>query len=315
VSAPLVLDPSLSFPAIAAALGDLGFDRDEATRPLTPDTLPGEPELAAWTRGDGRLTYTFNPVVSLRVLAPSAAVSGEAVASVAARLPHLDAPAIARVLAETEPRRLLLGLFAARALGDRRLAGAVAPLLAHPDPTIARAARSTWDALVDGGEDAARAEALRLLGLLCQQAVPALAALHGPDGAAALAALHPRPEDYPRVFSPKIADAVQQAYETMWRSPPRFDPLRPGESLALDVFGCPARMLGSDNELSRRFPGGYRALAPLLQPDGVWFMWRLRAPPRMAGMRYDGLVRLDERWAWFPKPYRVAGEIVRAGRA
>jgi hypothetical protein len=29
-------------------------------------------------------------------------------------------------------------------------------------------------------------------------------------------------------------------------------------------------------------------------------------------MRYDGLVRIDDRWAWFPKPHRVIGEILRA---
>lgn len=29
-------------------------------------------------------------------------------------------------------------------------------------------------------------------------------------------------------------------------------------------------------------------------------------------MRYDGVVLLEDRWVWFPKPYLVVGRIVQA---
>jgi hypothetical protein len=71
-------------------------------------------------------------------------------------------------------------------------------------------------------------------------------------------------------------------------------------------------MLREDNELSQRFPGGYRALAPHLRPERIWFVWRYLQAGEAAGMRYDGLVRLPDRWIWFPKPYRVVGGILRS---
>jgi hypothetical protein len=308
-----VIDPALGFPAMAAALESIGFRRDPSVRPLTRDVLPGEPELAAWTIGDGaaRLTYTLNPVVSLRVLAPSE-VPGETLALVASRLPLLDAPAVARLLAEADPRRVLLGLFAARTLGARELAPQVEALRVHTDPLVSRAAKSTWDALDGGREGAARREALRLLQILCEQAIPVLASLAGPGGATEVEALRPRAEDFPRIFRPEIAEAARAAYEDLWRSPPRVEPLA-SSSVELEVVACPAGMLGEENELSRRFPGGYRSLAPLLMTDRVWFVWRYLRPGAEAGMRYDGLVRIDDRWVWLPKPYRVVGAIVKAG--
>lgn len=63
----LVVAPECGFEELARRLAPLRWRRD-GTRPFTPDPLPGEPELAGWRRGAARLTYTFNPVVSLRVL-------------------------------------------------------------------------------------------------------------------------------------------------------------------------------------------------------------------------------------------------------
>jgi hypothetical protein len=59
-------------------------------------------------------------------------------------------------------------------------------------------------------------------------------------------------------------------------------------------------MLLEKNELSDRFPGGYRRVAPHLQPDRIWLVWRYLRRGATEGMRYDGLVQLDDRWVWFP---------------
>ena len=65
----LAVASELSFPALCAKLSALGFARDASVRPATPDFVAGEPELAAFATADGgRLVYTFNPVVSLRLL-------------------------------------------------------------------------------------------------------------------------------------------------------------------------------------------------------------------------------------------------------
>jgi hypothetical protein len=47
------------------------------------------------------------------------------------------------------------------------------------------------------------------------------------------------------------------------------------------------------------------------QPDRIWLVWRYLEAGQAAGVRYDGVTRLDDRWGWFPKPYRVVGTILR----
>jgi hypothetical protein len=269
--------------------------------------IQGDPEVAAWTRGDPgeRITYTFNPVVSLRVIACTA----ERAAELAGRLPLLDNAGIAALLTERDPRRVLLGLFAARAVGASELVSAIAPLQGHSDPLIHRAAESVLALLPSGREATTRRDALAILQTLCTQAIPVLAALVGPEGPETIESLRPRADDYPRVFQPEIVVAARAAYDALWSTPPQVEQLTVGE-LKLRVDAAPAGMLREPNELSNRFPGGYRPLAPYLKPDRIWFVWRYLRPGNAAGMRYDGVVRLDDRWVWFPKPYRVIGEIL-----
>src|SRR5262245_47794412 len=180
-----VLDPAFPFRELDARLASLGFARDVSGRPVTSAVIPGEPELAAWTHGRGRLTYTFNPVVSLRALAANG-LSTETLALLGAHLPLLDVAAIGQLLTESEPRRLLLGLFAARAMGAGELALVVAPLQAHPDRTVSRAASSTLQALQAAGGASARQQTLTIMQILARKAVPVFAALVGPGGAAAV---------------------------------------------------------------------------------------------------------------------------------
>lgn len=123
--------------------------------------------------------------------------------------------------------------------------------------------------------------------------------------------MRPRAEDFARVFRPEVAEAARAAYEKLWRSPPELDRLDSGQ-LTLRVDASPAGMLAEENELSNHFPGGYRALAPYLIPDRIWFVWRYVRVGEKSGMRYEGVVMLDDRWVWFPKPYRVIGELLES---
>ncbi len=300
-----VVDPGCRFAELDARLAALGFRRTDDA-PFTEDTIAGEPELAGWTRGDDeRLTYTFNPVVSLRVLAatPSALAA-------LARLPLVDVAAVERLLGEREPRRVLLGILAARVLAATSLRPAIAALRGHPERVVRQAAEAAWAALAGDGEAAARADSLALLRRLCEQASPLLAELVGPDGARAAAQLHPRADDYARVFAAAIAEPARAAYEALWATLPRVEPMPDAADLTLRVDAAPASMLGSGNELSDRFPGGYRKVAPLLVRERIWLVWRYLRPGDAAGMRYEGLVRLDDRWIWLPKPYRVLCDIL-----
>lgn len=117
----------------------------------------------------------------------------------------------------------------------------------------------------------------------------------------------PDPDDYARVFLPDVAPRARAAYEVLWLSLPTPAP-KPGQSDVL-VFAAPASMLTDVNSLSRRFPNGYRRIASLLDPHRIWLSWKFVKPGSGTGMAYDGLVWLDGRFAWFPKPWRALGDL------
>ncbi|HEX5127653.1 MAG TPA: hypothetical protein VFW00_12985, partial [Rhodocyclaceae bacterium] len=158
-------------------------------------------------------------------------------------------------------------------------------------------------------EEAARKNALATIEILKQQLEPLLHALARDSGANLSAQLRPRSEDYAKAFTANIADAARTAYESLWDEAPRVEHTASNSKLICHI--APAGMLVDDNELSRFFPGGYRSIAPLLVANRVWVAWKYIAPGQTAGMAYDGLVWLDDHWAWLPKPYRVLGKLIQ----
>jgi hypothetical protein len=60
--------------------------------------------------------------------------------------------------------------------------------------------------------------------------------------------------------------------------------------------------------LGPEFPGGYRRVAAQLQPGFAWVAWSFVAPGESAGLSFDGLVRIDDRFAWFPRPWKLLGD-------
>lgn len=118
--------------------------------------------------------------------------------------------------------------------------------------------------------------------------------------------LEPRPEDYAKVFVPEAVDRAREGFSKLWSTPPRG--LGKPDQTEVDAVACTAAQLAEDNALSREFPGGYRQIAHLLVADRIWVRFRLRAPGASLGMAHDGLVKLDDHWAWFPKPWRILGD-------
>src|SRR5262245_18067395 len=109
----MIVAPATTFAAIDRALSDLGLVQgpDDAA---TPPMIPGEREFASWSvpDGDAQIHYSFNPVVSLRVLTLP---GGEAVrwkTRVTERLPESAPQDIRASLRASSPREILLGLYA-----------------------------------------------------------------------------------------------------------------------------------------------------------------------------------------------------------
>lgn len=154
-SKTIVLEPGCSFAEMNATLTALGW-RSAADTSVAPPIIPDEPEFASWSRadddGDGevaRISYTFNPVVHLRVLVFYGSRAGGRSAEVEKALPTLDIAGLPELLRSAEPRQLLLGVFAARELKAIPVIELLEPLRNHYESAVARAAQKAYAELVE----------------------------------------------------------------------------------------------------------------------------------------------------------------------
>ena len=134
MSATLILLPEIKFDRLQGELDQLSWFRQQDTS-VAPPLVPGEPELASWKHqhADGRIVYTFNPVVSLRVLSFYGDAAAELRGEVAKRLPALTVNDLLELLKSERVEKLLLGIFAVSELEEIEALGAIIRLTSHPD--------------------------------------------------------------------------------------------------------------------------------------------------------------------------------------
>lgn len=317
----IILPRDFSFSDLQARLEHRGWDARPvagAAAGLPLSIIPGETELAQWRlESDGTLlTYTFNPVVSLRVLHLSGDRAGAHRSALVAALPAVSPDEIGHALASSDARTVLWGILAAAESEAVDFADRIGVLAAHRDPAVAeRAARVHLDLLHSQAVALAttdRVDELSIaLSAICGNALPLLAALPGatPDE---MLGLQPTEEDCQAVFAGDVGLAVFQEYDDLWREPPT---ITPGvERNQLQVRACPASLFASENRFSNAFPAGYRGVTPYLRPDRVWLAWKYCAPGSSTGLAFDGLVHVGDRWVWFPKVYHVFARLQRESR-
>ncbi|MCT7973039.1 hypothetical protein [Laspinema olomoucense] len=127
-------------------------------------------------------------------------------------------------------------------------------------------------------------------------------------GEIARESLQPRDEDYAQIFVPEAAEIAQKGYKELWAQSPVPQP-QPGQTEILIALGR-AEELSSESGIAEVFPGGYQSIAHYLLPDKVWLTWKYVKPGETSGMTYDGLVWLEDRFAWFPKPWKVLSPLL-----
>jgi hypothetical protein len=121
------------------------------------------------------------------------------------------------------------------------------------------------------------------------------------DWTVCMLGLEPHPMDYDRVFAPGVALRAVEVYRTLWREEcPVIEP-DPGAT-TVQVAAFYSDWLRGDDERARRYPSSYRRIAGMLQPDVIWLAWRYPTPGDHRGRTYDGLVWLEDAFAWFPRP-------------
>lgn len=131
--------------------------------------------------------------------------------------------------------------------------------------------------------------------------------LQGADAKSITRALRPQPEDYALVFATDIAHGMRQIYDGVWETEPVIT--RKTHQNVLLASACVAEGFFPGSVMMDAFPGGYAKLADHLVDGRVWVCWKFVAPGQRLGMAWDGLVHLEERWVWFPRPWAFLGRL------
>jgi len=121
--------------------------------------------------------------------------------------------------------------------------------------------------------------------------------------------LEPHPLDYERVFKGQAASGALKAYLGLWGQIRPVIVPGPGHT-EVKVTACLSEWFASGNALARRFPEGYNQIAGLFEPGVVWVAWKYVGRGGLESLTYDGLVWLDNYFAWFPKPFQVLAFLV-----
>ncbi|MBE9064237.1 immunity 49 family protein [cf. Phormidesmis sp. LEGE 11477] len=170
-------------------------------------------------------------------------------------------------------------------------------------PAIAKSTSSNQTATAIS-ETSAQADAIAAIEIIRVQMMPLLEAIAKDSTGRVIEQLIPAEADYAKVFVSTAIEPARAGYDKLWKNPRPFK--RPElNQTEISCYLAPAGMLQSENELSAAFPCGYRAIAPYLNPHRIWASWKYCASGQSAGLSFNGLVWLDDRWAWFPKPYRI----------
>jgi hypothetical protein len=121
------------------------------------------------------------------------------------------------------------------------------------------------------------------------------------QGPAAAARLKPRPADIAKVFRAELVELAITHYAAVWSQPIELTALPDQNELV--VYAARAEELPAPT-----FPGGYRQVAAQLVAGRTWIAWKYIASGARRGMAYDGLVWIDDHFAWFPKPWRMVAK-------
>jgi len=116
-------------------------------------------------------------------------------------------------------------------------------------------------------------------------------------------ALKPLPGDAAKVFLPELSTAIEAAVERVWEKGITIRPA--GGQTEVSAMAAIPQEFEEGAPHTRDFAQAYKALSAYLQPDRSWVSWTFHAPGDAKGRRFDGLVWIDDHWAWFPKPWRL----------
>lgn len=303
----LILPPDTAFADIEACLSGMGFSQAETGTVARP-VLPGEPELVNWRFRGGLpiVEYSFNAVLRLRLL-EVATLPPELRGIIADQLSPLPPEAVSAALGSDDNRQQLFGVWAAVETERIDLIHEVTKVFEASRGVLREEAETALHRLGDLAD--ARIEMLAAAQMIREAAMDVLATL---QSAEQLTHLMPDSSDCAELFDASIADRVSRAIRATG-APSRG--IRAVPHSASEISPAPAGALRWSNELSDRFPRGYRRIAGWMEPSRIWLTWAGHEPDGGV-LRMDGLVFVNSRWVFLPKPWRIVEPLIadRLGR-
>ena len=125
------------------------------------------------------------------------------------------------------------------------------------------------------------------------------------DAKAMTLALKPSSADYKAVFVDDTAAKAEAGYDKLWSDPKAVISAAP-ENTELTLSKVTTDDLQKwTPQAEADFPGGYKRVADKFKPGLTVYRWKYVKPGEKLGMSFDGLVYVNNHWAWFPKPWRV----------
>lgn len=289
----LILPMDHDFDALRTALLRIGFS----------ETTPGirsagrNPRNASFAMADGLITahYTFEKPASLGML--HLATTPPALRGwIADAVPWITPSRLPDLLSDRDPRKQLFALWAARADERLELLHDIRNFAAQANGQVRVEATRIADELGDLAQ--MQLETLAGTQLISQSALPLIAQFQDRDF---LQDHLPTAEDCAHLFVPVIANKVADALDQQTWPKRGITAIPTGVE---DVFAGPAGLLRWPNSVSDQFPRGYRSVAGGLIPGRIWMGW-VGQLPAGGTVRFDGLVFANDRWIFFPKPYRL----------
>ena len=119
--------------------------------------------------------------------------------------------------------------------------------------------------------------------------------------------LKPTSADYKAVFAGEAAAKAEAGYAQLWTDPKAVILAPPGNTELLFSKATTEDLQKWTPQAEADFPGGYKRIAAKFQPGFTVYRWKYAKPGEKSGMAYDGLIFVNNHWAWFPKPWRVLG--------
>lgn len=126
------------------------------------------------------------------------------------------------------------------------------------------------------------------------------------DAAGMTKALRPTSTDYKAVFTDDFVTKAEQGYDKLWSDPKSVIAADPANTELKLSKATTEDLKAWTPAVKNDFPGGYEKVKDAFKPGLTIYRWKYVKPGEDMGTAFDGLIYVNNHWAWFPKPWRIA---------